>query len=235
VKSGSAKRGEEGRRAIGVVLDVFGDSAKSFVFIGGGIVCLYGRDSGAPIRLSDDVDCISTLQPWVLQDQLLAQMCQRGKLTPDKKIQCRYHVVDSDVVLDVLSPEGYNVPSNQWLSRAAKKAAPYDLGDGRSVLAITPPYFLATKLVAFEDRGPSPLESRDAEDIVALAIEIPDLCERVSAEKLVAEIAGLWRAVFATYGISLEDLPEIVDSHLHRDDEAERDRAIAALTALARG
>lgn len=226
-------RGIEGRRAIGVILDVFGENANHFVFIGGSIVCLYARPTGSPIRLSDDVDCLSTKQPWVLQERMLAAMCQDGTLNPDREVQCRYHLSGKGVALDVLSPDGHNVPSNEWLKRAASNAAPYDLGDGRTVLAITPPYFLATKLVAFEDRGPSPIESRDAEDIVALAIEIPALHDLVRAAGISQEITDLWQAVFKKYRASVADMADIVDAHLHRDDTNERDRAVATLISLA--
>jgi hypothetical protein len=228
-------RGAEGRRAIGIIVDTFGKEAQHFVFIGGGVLCLYARPTGAPIRLSDDVDCVSTKEPWIVQEKTLAAMCQEGKLTPDPEVQCRYHLSGKGVALDVLSPDGYNVPSNAWLKRAAANAAPYDIGDGRKVLAITPPYFLATKLVAFEDRGRDPIESRDAQDIVALAIEVPTLREQVHAAGLTVEISQLWADVFTKYRMSTGDMADLVDAHVHRDDAAERDRAIATLTQLVEG
>ena len=45
--------------------------------------------------------------------------------------------------MDVLSPEGFNVGGvNPWFDRAAQRARAYDLGEGRSAMALTPPYSL---------------------------------------------------------------------------------------------
>jgi len=43
-------RGDDPRAAIRAVLDVFGDDAKHFVFIGGCVLGLYARANGAPLR-----------------------------------------------------------------------------------------------------------------------------------------------------------------------------------------
>jgi hypothetical protein len=54
-------RGEAQRAAIRSVLDTFGEDAQWFVFIGGCTLGLYARATGAPLRITNDVDCISTL------------------------------------------------------------------------------------------------------------------------------------------------------------------------------
>jgi hypothetical protein len=102
-----------------------------------------------------------------------ADMCSRDVLSPDAEMQCRYRIRGTDIHLDVLSPEGFNVGGvNPWFARAAEAARPFDVGAARTVMAVTPPYFLATKLVAFEDRGPNAQSSKDVEDIVTLAVEV---------------------------------------------------------------
>ncbi len=93
----------------------------------------------------------------------------------------------------MLSPAGFNVGGvNPWFDRAAQRARAYDVGEGRTVMAMTPPYFLTTKLVAFADRGPDAQSSKDAEDIVTLLVEVPDLVDQVDAEGLRAEVKALW-------------------------------------------
>ncbi len=151
-------------------------------------------------------------------------------------MQCRYHIKGSGVDVDILSPEGLNVgPVNPWFPRACSRAKAYALGDGREVTAISPPFFLATKLIAFEDRGPDVQSSKDAEDIVALAVEVDTLVEQVDTEGIRAEIAGLWITALAKYGRRIDDIPDLVDWHIGRDDREHFDRVVEALGSLASG
>lgn len=228
-------RGEAHRAAIRAVLDAFGEDAKRFVFVGASTLGLYARPAGAALRATKDVDCISTLAPWVLQERKLADMCSRGILKPDPKVQCRYRILGADVEVDVLSPDGFNVGGvNPWFARAVERARRYDVGAGFSVMAVTPPYFLATKLVAFEIRGPDTQSSKDAEDIVTLLVEVDDIVAQVDREGMRGEIAQLWARVSAKYGIAERDLSDLVDWHLDRDDAGHGDRVVRALLVLAR-
>jgi len=229
-------RGEAQRAAIRSVLDAFGPDSSPFVFVGGCILGLYARPMGAPLRATKDVDCISTLTPWVLQEKKLADMCGRGVLNPDPEVQCRYRIRGTEVDVDVLSPEGFNVGGvNPWFGRAAKAARPFDAGAGRTVMAVTPPYFLATKVVAFADRGPDPQSSKDVEDIVALTVEVDTLVAQVDAEGMRSDIAELWTGALKKYGLANDDVPDLVDWHLDRREAEHRVRAIDALVALVRG
>jgi hypothetical protein len=229
-------RGEAHRAAIRSVLDAFGPDSSPFVFIGGCALGLYARPMGAPLRATKDVDCISTLTPWVLQEKKLADMCSRGVLNPDPEVQCRYRIRGTDVDVDVLSPDGFNVGGvNPWFARAAAAARPIDAGAGRTVMAVTPSYFLATKLVAFEDRGPDAQSSKDVEDIVALVVEVDTLVAQVDAEGLRADVAKLWMRALRKYALAERDLPDLVDWHLDGRDAEHRGRVFNALTALVRG
>lgn len=102
-------------------------------------------------------------------------------------------------------------------------------------MAMTPPYFLTTKLVAFADRGPDAQSSKDAEDIVTLLVEVPDLVTEVDAEGLRAEVAALWVRILTKYSLRESDLPDLVDWHLDAREASHRTAVIAALTALVRG
>ena len=75
-------RGQKHRADIRAVLVVFGDEAKHFVFLGGCVLALYARPDGAPLRTTADVDCLSKVKPWSLQEKILADLCTRGILTP---------------------------------------------------------------------------------------------------------------------------------------------------------
>jgi predicted nucleotidyltransferase len=228
-------RGEDQRAAIRAVLDAFGDDALGFVFVGGCTLGLYARATGAPLRATKDVDCISTVSPWVLQEKKLANMCSEGRLVPDAHLQCRYRIKGTDVDVDILFPDGFNVGGvNPWFARAACAAGPYDAGGGRTVRAVTPPYFLATKLVAFEDRGPDAQSSKDAEDIVALAVEIEGLVQEVDAAGIRADVAELWGRALRKHGLTEGDLPDLVDWHLDRREAEHRQRVVDAITSLVR-
>jgi predicted nucleotidyltransferase len=227
-------RGAEHVRAIRAVIAAFGEPAEHLVFVGGCVLGLYARTEGPRLRLTDDVDCISSLSPWGLQAKILADLCSADVIVPDEALPCRYRIVGAEVVVDVISPEGFNVGGvNPWFARAVARAARYAIEEGVTVRAVTPPYFLATKLVAFADRGPDAQSSKDAEDIVALAVEVPSLVDEVHAEGLRDEVAVLWERVFAKYQLARADLADFVDWHLDRQDRAHRDHVIGVLAQLA--
>ena len=223
-------RNAEHVHKIRAVVAAFGEHAEHFVFVGGCVLGLYARADGAPLRMTEDVDCISSLAPWMLQEKILAGLCQDGVIVPDESLQCRYRIAEATVVVDVLSPDGFNVGGvNPWFARAVARAARYSIGEGDTVRAVTPPYFLVTKLVAFGDRGPDAQSSKDAEDIVALAVEVPSLVDEVEAEGLRDDVAALWERVFDKYGLARSDLTDFVEWHLDRRDREHRDRVIGML------
>jgi hypothetical protein len=139
-------RNEAHLRAIRAVLAAFGEHAQHFVFVGGCALGLYARADGAPLRMTEDVDCLSSLSPWGRQAKILGDLCQAGVLVPDAALSCRYRIVETAVVVDVLSPEGFNVGGvNPWFTRAVERAGSYPIGAGEVVRAVTPPYFLAAR------------------------------------------------------------------------------------------
>jgi hypothetical protein len=226
-------RGEQHRAAIRAVLDAFGNDAQHFVFVGGCVLGLYARPEGTPLRVTKDVDCISTRTPWSHQLRVLGDLCTRGVLSPDRELACRYRVKGTDVDVDVLSPEGFNIGGvNVFFDRASKLARAYDVGDDRKANAVTPAYFLATKVAAFANRGPDARESKDLEDIVALLVDVDDVPGHVAAEGIGGEVAQLLSEAFHKYGVKVDDLPDLVDGHLGGDGVAHRASVLAALWTL---
>ena len=58
---------------------------------------------------------------------------------------------------------------NQWYQSAYESAEPFSLPSGTAINLVTAPYFLATKLEAFDGRGNGDyLLSHDIEDLVAI-------------------------------------------------------------------
>ena len=210
-----------------------GEQSEDFVFLGGCALALYARSEGAPLRTTADVDCLSRRVPWSLQEKALADLCTSRVLRPDTEIQCRYRIIGTEIDVDVISPDGFNVgrPS-PWLRRAAENFSLYDAGEGQKVKAVTPPYFMATKLVAFGDRGEDVLSSKDAEDIVALVVEVPSLFDDVIAAGIKDDIAELWRRASTRFHFAPGDIPDFVDAHLHREDRGHRQRVIDVIGSL---
>jgi hypothetical protein len=224
------------RAAIRLVADTFGLAVEHFVFVGSCVIGLYARPEGGPFRRTSDVDCISTLLPWTLQEKILADLCSSGTLSPDTDLQCRYRIARTEMIVDVMSPDGFNVGGvNPWFRPAAEHSRRYDLGHDRWVRAVTPAYFLATKLTALADRGADAVESRDAEDVVAVAVEVPSLVEEVRAGGLVKDVAELWKKALAKHDLGIEDLPEMVSWHMDGRDREHEERVVRTLTTLATG
>ena len=81
---------------------------------------------------------------------------------------CRWLV--EGVTVDVMPTEASVLGmASEWFHEAVTTAARMDLGDGVQAPVIKRPYFLATKLTAYRDRGAKdPYMSKDLEDIVTL-------------------------------------------------------------------
>ena len=228
------RRGESHLASVAAVLDLLPEAREQLVFLGGCVPAFYARPTGAPIRATKDVDCMSTMSPWVLQEQMLAQLCAFGKLVPVLETQFRYQVPDTDLVIDVLSPDGFNTGGGTlWMREAAENSARHVLPDGRTVRVVTPPYFVLLKLAAFLDRGPDLISAKDMEDLVFMAVEVDDLSGQVHRAGLSPAVEAKWREVFVQQNIDVEYLPELVE--YHTTDSGRRARAVATLSALAKG
>src|SRR3972149_6741394 len=101
-------KGDAYAAAIGEVMDAFGAHAKHLVFVGSVVLVLYPPGPGAslPLRPTKDVDCVSTLKPWILQQKIFEELIGRKVISPDMETSFRYRVRATGTMVDVLSPEG---------------------------------------------------------------------------------------------------------------------------------
>ena len=100
----------------------------------------------------------------------------QGRRTPPV---CRLEL--NGLAVDVMVPDpsvlGHNA---EWFAEAYDCAGTFVLPSGLMVRAITPPYFLATKLAAFSDRGGGAfIGSKDIEDIINLIAAYPALLKEL--------------------------------------------------------
>jgi len=156
--------------------------ADEMVFIGGCATGLLITDMAAPvIRATKDVDVIIEVASLVDYHRLSEQLRGLGfaeDQSEDAPI-CRW--LGHGVILDVMPTEekilGFG---NQWYQPALENAMQVKLPSGKSISLVTAPYFLITKLAAFEGRGNGDyLMSHDIEDIVALLDGRPTVLEDV--------------------------------------------------------
>ncbi len=129
--------------------------ADEMVFLGGCATGLLITDPlAAPFRATNDVDVIcevASLLDYQRLSKRLRALGLREDQSPDAPI-CRWRT--QDLVLDVMptSPEilGFGNPWYRPAFAAAERAA---LPSGSTIRMVSVPYFLVTKLVAFDGRG----------------------------------------------------------------------------------
>lgn len=141
------------------------------VFLGGSTTDLLITDQAAPpVRETKDVDVIVevvSLAEYYNLSERLRKLGFSEDQSEDAPL-CRW--VMDDVILDVMPTDekilGF---SNQWYTDAMKEAVKYELPDKKIIKLVTAPYFLATKIEAFEGRGNGDyLLSHDLEDLISV-------------------------------------------------------------------
>lgn len=154
-----------------LAVEHLGQLADKMVFLGGCATGLLINDKAAPpIRATRDVDVITELASLAEYYRLSGQLRDLG-FREDQSAGapiCRW--VTGGVILDVMPTKAEILGfSNQWYHQALASAQILKLPSGRNIRVVTRPYFLATKLEAFADRGRGDfVTSHDMEDIVAV-------------------------------------------------------------------
>ncbi len=155
-----------------------GSLADKMVFLGGCATGLLLTDPAAPpIRVTHDVDVIVEIASLVDYHRLAERLRGRG-FSEDLSFEapiCRWKTEGS--ILDVMPTDPQILGfGNQWFAPAFAAAENFDLPSGTRIRLLPAPYFLATKLEAFDYRGNRDyLLSRDMEDIVAVVDGRPEI------------------------------------------------------------
>ena len=94
---------------------------------------------------------------------------------------CRW--ILEDIVVDIMPTSARVLGfTNSWYAEAMAHATRRELEPGLSIRVVTPPYFIATKLEAFADRGKGDfVASHDLEDIIAVIDGHEALVDEVAA------------------------------------------------------
>ncbi|WP_228851458.1 nucleotidyl transferase AbiEii/AbiGii toxin family protein [Aegicerativicinus sediminis] len=151
------------------VAAALGDLNDEVVYVGGAMVSLYIDDPAAEdIRPTKDIDLTFQLASFAKLEELREALVARGfTQNADDPVNCRFRY--EDLFVDVMSTEGVGwAPSNPWFKMGFEKAITKKL-DEVTIKILPLSYFLATKMVAFYDRGIKDIyASHDLEDITYL-------------------------------------------------------------------
>ncbi|PCI64943.1 MAG: hypothetical protein COB38_12100 [Gammaproteobacteria bacterium] len=154
-----------------LAMEKLGSLSNEMVIVGGCATGLLITDkAAAPIRATIDVDVIVQVVTRGDYYKLSERLRKKGfneDMSEDSPI-CRW--ICGEIILDVMPTDksvlGFG---NQWYEQAAINAFSFDLEIGKSIKIISAPYFLMTKLDAFDGRGKGDyMMSHDIEDIVAV-------------------------------------------------------------------
>ncbi len=182
-----------------LIANALGDLREKVVFVGGcatGLLVTVKR--AQVIRPTDDVDIVAQVASTAGYHQLESQLRSKGFVQGmDAPHACRwsYQGVAVDVMPADKSILGF---ANRWHPLAIEYANDFELDAQNTIKLITAPFFIATKLEAFEDRGKSDLLlSHDMEDIVTVIDGRPSLLEemRQAPDELQAYMAEKFYAL----------------------------------------
>ena len=195
------------------VARALGGLEQPIVFVGGATVSLYGQPGlSTESRPTDDVDVLVELASYGGYGPLSERLLTLG-FQPDimSGVICRYRV--QGILVDVMPTEpsvlGF---SNLWYPEGFRAAFDYPLDEEVTIKLLMVPYFLATKLEAFADRGGRDFrQSSDFEDLVYVLDNAPELEFKLREGS--ADVQSYLRQTFGTL-LAHDDFEEGIYSHL---------------------
>lgn len=152
---------------IRAVNNALGDLRNNVVFVGGATVSLYADRIAAEVRPTDDVDILLEIATRAQFAQVEERLRDAGfKNDTTAKFLGRYLL--EGFVVDVMPMEESILGFlNRWYVEGYRTAIEYPIDDQHPIKIFTAPYFIASKLEAFNARGKGDgRTSTDFEDIV---------------------------------------------------------------------
>lgn len=174
--------------------DQLGELVDDMVFLGGCATGLLITDLAAPpIRVTRDVDVIVQVVSRADYYQLSEKLRMQGfkeDVSKDAPI-CRW--LTDNVILDVMPTDSQVLGfGNKWYASAMQYSKVMALPNGKKIRMVSAPYFLITKLEAFDGRGAGDyIMSHDIEDIISVLDGRLGIVEEVkqSELELIGELA----------------------------------------------
>lgn len=154
-----------------------------YAFLGGSIVpLLLDKPDLSPIRPTNDVDVVILLANQAQMAAIEAKLRRAGfahDATPGAPM-CRWRI--DDIIVDIMPDKGAEFMglSSRWFSEALQSAALKPIPGGE-VPVISAAAFVATKLVAYSDRGKGDLYHHDLEDVISVVDGRASLLEELAS------------------------------------------------------
>jgi predicted nucleotidyltransferase len=167
-----------------IVAGALKDLREKLVFVGGCVVGILITDSARPlVRATQDVDLVAEIASRAEHYAIAADLRRLGfQEDPAEEAICRWRY--GSLKVDVMaSRDGILGFTNRWYVDAIEASVHAQLPDKTSIRLITAPYFIATKLEAFYDRGNGNYMSHDIEDIVNVIDGRDEILDDIAAIK----------------------------------------------------
>jgi predicted nucleotidyltransferase len=160
-----------------------GELIREVVFVGGATIGLWITDPAAPEpRPTKDVDVIVEV---ATRGQFAAfeQRLRERRFREDQGIICRWLEPRTGLILDAMPTDASILGfASRWHAAAVPHAVMRALPSGAQIVAVSPPFLVATKLEAFAGRGGADyVGSRDFADLVSLFDGRAELTEEIEA------------------------------------------------------
>jgi hypothetical protein len=219
---------------IEILADGLADLLGEVVFVGGATVALYATDPASPEpRPTDDVDVVVEIRSRLEYNRFEDILRSHGFVNDmsEGAPLCRW--VYRGIKVDAMptDPEILGF-ANRWYDRALENSMPFVLPGGRAIRILTPSYFLASKLEAFQSRGRGDIRlSADLEDVLYVLDNRPAI-----VDELIASDTNVKQYIGIVARAILEDasLPEAIEAALGFGTERSRaQRVLSIVSALA--
>lgn len=222
------------RKATIKVANALGELNNDVVFVGGAMVAMYIDDKAAEdIRPTKDLDLAFQITTASKLEELRQKLIQKGfRQTHEDNLICRFRF--DDLLIDVKSTQAVGwAPSNRWFMPGFAKAQRYVLEEMK-IRLLPLPYFLASKMEAFFDRGIDDLYgSHDLEDILYVFNYTTDLAGQVIAAD--RDVANYLKACVVRI-MDDENIVSVIPAHLFYETADERLEIILdKMNAIANG
>lgn len=187
---------------------LLGELADEVVFVGGAATGLLLTDPAAPdVRPTLDVDVVVEVASLPMYHRFGARLRERGFLeAPEEDVICRWKHREGKIVLDVMPTDKDIIGfSNPWYLPAMRHAQGLDV-EGLTLRVISAPFFLATKVEAFNSPGRKGggdfMASHDLEDIITVLDGRPEVVDE--ARQAPEDLRGFLAKTFTTW-LDLDD------------------------------
>lgn len=202
---------------IKAVYDALEELADEVVFVGGATVSLYTDRPTAEVRPTDDIDILVELTHYSDYAAIEEKLRQKGFVNDvGSGVICRYTV--KGITVDVMPTSGDILGfANQWYQLALQHAEQVSIGEQYTITIFSAPYFIATKLDAFNDRGEGDGRlSSDFEDIVYVLNNRSTIWDEMAAAD--GDVRKYLKKVFETL-LTNPYVDEWISSHLEYNEQ----------------